>query len=320
MNVLSLFDGISCARLALQEAGIRVDKYYASEIDSAAIEVSKNNFPDIIHIGDVSKVSFKENRLITENGIFDTGQIDLVIGGSPCQSFSKRGNQRNFDDSRGRLIYEFERLLSETDAPYFLLENVMMNKRHQDAITSIFNVEPVEINSALVTAQNRVRLYWTNIDGVEVPEDRGVLLQDILESGFSERDKAYCVTATYSNATAQNYFINRERQLKFKHPVEKSGNRYRLHDGTIVDIYPEAGLNRNYYSLQLLKPYLSKLTPEEVEKLQGIPIGYTKSVANHLRYKLLGNGWTVPVISHILKRLKPDHTPYNIKHLPEQKR
>lgn len=295
-----MFDGISCALLALQEAGIKVDNYYASEIDDAAIEVSKSNFPNIIHVGDVSKVSFKENCLITENGVFDTGQIDLVIGGSPCQSFSKRGNRKNFDDSRGKLIYEFERLLRETDAPYFLLENVVMNKEHQDVISGLFGVQPMEINSALVTAQNRLRLYWTNIEGVEIPSDRGVMLQDVLDNGYTERDKAYCITATYGNATAQNYFINKERQLKFKKPVKKTGNRYKLYDGTIVDIYPSYGLERNYYSLQLLKPYMSKLTCEEVEKLQGIPIGYTSGVANHLRYKLLGNAWTVPIIAHIL--------------------
>ncbi|SFH40399.1 DNA (cytosine-5-)-methyltransferase [Pontibacter chinhatensis] len=300
MNVLSLFDGISCGRLALQEAGIKVDNYYASEIDGAAIGVSNNNFPDIIHLGDVSKISYKNGCLITENGIFDVGQIDLLIGGSPCQSFSKRGNQKSFDDSRGKLIYEFERILRETSAPYFLLENVVMNKAHQDVISRLFGVEPLEINSALVTAQNRLRLYWTNIEGVEIPSDSGVMLQDVLENGYTERDKAYCITATYSNATAQNYFINKERQLKFKHPVKKTGNRYILYDGTIVDIYPAHGLERNYYSLQLLKPYMSKLSCEEVERLQGIPVGYTAGVANHVRYKLLGNAWTVPVVSHIL--------------------
>ncbi|ALJ00751.1 DNA cytosine methyltransferase [Rufibacter tibetensis] len=306
MNVLSLFDGISCGRLALQSSGIKINRYFASEIDSAAIHVSKKNFPDTIHIGDVSKVSFKDGRLITETGTFDTGLIDLVIGGPPCQSFSKRGNQMNFDDSRGKLFHEFERLLKETKAPLFLMENVKMNRKHQDVISGILGVEPIEINSALVTAQNRARLYWTNIANVQQPADKGIRLQEILESGYTEKEKSFCITATYGNATVQNYFINSERQLKFIHPVKKNGSRYYLHDRIQVDIYPDKGLERNYYSLQLLKPYTTRLSCAEVERLQGIPVGYTEGVPNHQRYKLIGNAWTVPVISHIFTGISCD--------------
>lgn len=168
MNVLSLFDGISCGRVALERAGIPVANYFASEVDKYAIQIAKKNCPDTIHIGDVTKVFAK-----------DLLKIDLLIGGSPCQGFSFAGKQLNFDDPRSKLFFEFVRLLKETKPKYFLLENVRMKKEFQDVISKELGVEPVEINSALVSAQNRRRLYWSNFP-ITQPVDKGILLKDII--------------------------------------------------------------------------------------------------------------------------------------------
>lgn len=166
MNVLSIFDGMSCGRIALERAGIKVDNYYASEIDKYAIQIAKKNYPDIIHIGDVTKV--KAN---------DLPKIDLLIGGSPCQGFSFAGKQLNFEDERSKLFFEFVRLLEECKPKYFLLENVKMKKEYQDIISSYLGVEPIKINSSLVSAQNRERLYWTNIPNIRQPEDKGIFIK-----------------------------------------------------------------------------------------------------------------------------------------------
>lgn len=172
MNVLSLFDGMSVGRLALQEAGIKVDNYFASEIDEYAMSVSRYNFPSIKHIGDVTKV--KGNEL---------PKIDLLIGGSPCQGFSFAGKQLNFSDPRSILFFEYVRILNETKPRYFFLENVVMKKESEEVITRMLGVEPIKINSKLVSAQSRGRLYWTNIPNVTIPEDEGILLKDILIGG-----------------------------------------------------------------------------------------------------------------------------------------
>ena len=169
IKVLSLFDGISCGMVALEHVGIKVDEYYASEIDKHAIKVSEKNYPNIKRIGDVTKVKGE-----------DLPKIDLLIGGSPCQGFSFAGRQLNFEDERSKLFFEYVRLLKETKPKYFLLENVKMKKEYQDVISKYLGVEPIEINSALVSAQNRKRLYWTNIPDIQQPKDRGILLKDIV--------------------------------------------------------------------------------------------------------------------------------------------
>ena len=176
MNVLSLFDGMSCGRLALDRLGIEVDKYYASEIDKYAIQVSQANYPDIIQIGDVCDVKAE-----------DLEPIDLILAGSPCQGFSFAGAQLAFDDPRSALFFEFVRLLKECSPKYFLLENVKMKKEYLDIISDQVGVEPILINSALLSAQNRQRYYWTNIPNVEQPEDRGIVLRDILETEADEK-------------------------------------------------------------------------------------------------------------------------------------
>lgn len=175
MNVLSLFDGMSCGQITLQRLGIKVDNYFACEIDKWAVKVTQNNFPNTVQLGSVTELHGIDMIL---------PKIDLVIGGSPCQGFSFAGKQLNFDDPRSMLFFEFVRILDEVREinpdVKFLLENVRMKKEYQNVISEYMGVQPIEINSALVSAQNRKRLYWTNIPGVTQPEDKGILLRDII--------------------------------------------------------------------------------------------------------------------------------------------
>jgi len=199
INVLSLFDGMSCGQIALNRAGIKYDNYFASEIDKHAIKVTQANYPDTIQLGDVTKVKGAE-----------LPKIDLLIGGSPCQGFSFAGKQLNFDDPRSKLFFEFVRLLEETKPKYFLLENVVMKKEYEQIITDHLGVEPILINSALVSAQNRKRLYWTNIPGVTIPKDKGILLKDIVHE--NER-----VDTALSGKYAEWFAKNAEFQLGKKY-------------------------------------------------------------------------------------------------------
>jgi site-specific DNA-cytosine methylase len=187
MIVLSLFDGMSCGRIALERAGIKVTKYFASEIDKNAVTVSKANWPDIVHIGDVTKISYSNGVLYTETGEYNVGSIDLLIAGSPCQGFSMAGKQLAFDDPRSMLYFKFEEILNQCSPTYWLLENVKMKQEFKDVISGRIGVEPIAINSNLVSAQNRYRLYWTNIPGVTAPKDRGITLQDILQDIFDDK-------------------------------------------------------------------------------------------------------------------------------------
>ena len=170
MNVLSLFDGMSCGQIALDQLGIPVKNYFASEIDKYAIKVAQANYPDMVHLGDVKEIDPSE-----------LPKIDLLIGGSPCQGFSFAGKQLNFDDPRSQLFFEYVRLLKKLKPKCFLMENVKMKKESMAIITECLGVEPIEINSNLVSAQNRKRLYWTNIPIDSLPQDKGIMLKDILE-------------------------------------------------------------------------------------------------------------------------------------------
>jgi site-specific DNA-cytosine methylase len=274
MNVLSLFDGMSCGQLALQRAGIQVDNYFASEIDRYAIQVATANFPAMIQLGDVKEVWVSNDLSTKEKGISHEGKIhkiDLLIGGSPCQGFSFAGKQLNFDDPRSKLFWEYVRLLKALKPKYFLLENVKMKKESMDVITNALGVEPIFINSNRVSAQNRQRYYWTNIPMESLPDDKGIVLSDILEDGHVDRDKSHCIDANYfKGGNLKSYFEKHRRQLVFsKDGMCHVGTEYR------------------------------KLTPLECERLQTVPEGYTDHVSNTQRYKMLGNGWTVDVVSHI---------------------
>lgn len=173
MNILSVFDGISCAQIALNRNNIKYNNYYASEIDKNAIKVTQTNYPNTIQLGDISKIKGE-----------NLSKIDILLGGSPCQGFSFAGKQLNFDDLRSKLFFEYIRLLKETNPKYFLLENVKMKQEYQDIISNILNVKPIKINSSLVSAQNRARLYWTNIPNVSAPQDKNILLKDIIEQDY----------------------------------------------------------------------------------------------------------------------------------------
>jgi len=364
INVLSLFDGMSCGQLALDRLGIKVDMYLAAEIDKYAMSIAKKNYPNTVHLGDVTKL----------RGV-DLPKIDLLIGGSPCQGFSFAGKQLNFDDPRSALFFEFVRLLKETNPKYFLLENVRMKQEFQDVISDYLGVKPIMINSALLSAQNRVRLYWTNIPGVAQPEDKGFILKDILEDGVVDRSKSYCIDANYAKGgNLKQYFEKSRRQLVFERPCElKEFNKDSTchHVATATDIKGNESIKRVYAdsgksptvttmggghrepkvlcgawrgryikdgkrqdhkgsvagkteqrleirqdgktntlttvqkdNVVVTPPTYRKLTPMECERLQTVPDNYTEGVSNTQRYKMLGNGWTVDVISHILGGIK----------------
>ena len=275
MKVLSLFDGMSCARIALDRAAIPVTSYKASELDKYAIKVSHANYPDIEQLGDVCDVKAK-----------DVGKIDLLIGGSPCQGFSFAGKQLNFDDPRSKLFFEFVRLKDEINPGFFILENVRMKQESQDIISKYLGVEPVRFNSALVSAQNRQRLFWTNID-FDLPDDKGIILADILENGITDRQKSHCLDANYfKGGNLKSYFEKHRRQLVFKEFLK--------------DDWPLLDHAKSKYLSHLS---FRKLTPLECERLQTVPDNYTNHVSNTQRYKMLGNGFTVDVVAHILKGL-----------------
>lgn len=260
MNVLSLFDGMSCGQIALERAGVSVDNYYASEVDKFAMQVTTNNYPNTNHTGDVCHVRST-----------DLPSIDLLIGGSPCQGFSFAGKRLNFDDPRSALFFEYVRLLNECAPRYFLLENVRMDKQTQDAISALLGVEPVVVNSNLLSAQNRHRLYWTNIPDVRDFTDKGIHLEDVIEDGWVDRQKSHCIDANYFKGTnLRMYKEKHRRQLVFTNPSHTS---------------------------------FRKLTPLECERLQTVPEGYTQGVSNTQRYKMLGNGWTVDVVTEFFKGL-----------------
>ncbi len=213
MNVLSLFDGMSCGRFALERCGFEINNYYAAEIDKYAIQVALNNYPDTIPIGDVTKVKAE-----------DLESIDLLIGGSPCQGFSFAGKQLNFEDPRSKLFFEFVRLLKDCKPKFFFLENVKMKKEYQDVISSYLGVEPIELNSSLVSAQNRKRLYWTNITGYAPPEDKGILLKNIVhEYCLVDRDKSRCIISNIGRTTEREYFKKQQGQMAHQFNINPSG-------------------------------------------------------------------------------------------------
>ena len=213
MKVLSLFDGMSCGQIALDQLGIPVEKYYASEIDKYAIKVSQANYPNTVQVGDICDLDAKDYK-----------DVDLIQAGSPCQGFSFAGKQLAFDDPRSALFFEFIRLLKAIKPKYFLLENVRMKKEFLQVMSQQvsecypeipFGIEPIFINSSLLSAQSRQRYYWTNIPGIKQPVDRGIVLRDILEDNFdSERDKAHCIDANYyKGASVEQYKKKHRRQL-----------------------------------------------------------------------------------------------------------
>lgn len=391
MVILSLFDGMSCGRIALERSGIKVTKYFAAEINKFAMKVSNHNWPDIIQVGDVTKIKFKDGILYTEHNNYELENIDLVIGGSPCQGFSQAGDGLAFDDSRSKLFFEFHRIVLEikkyNPKMLFLLENVKMKKLHEAVITKYMGVNPIEINSSLVSAQNRERIYWTNINqipkgffgdlytDIPQPKDKGIILKHILQptnevlekyylsekmlryfanraDNFnqgkvnirSEDGNASALLASSSSIDLSDNFIKITTSLKRAQNQNKagcltgsSGNSGGLHSdmdliivgGRITGRNPDnpksrkAGLPTEQMlelredektnclstvqkdSIVLISDgefceSIRRFTPIECERLQTVPDNYTSVASDTQRYKMLGNGWTVDVIVHIL--------------------
>ena len=280
MNVLSLFDGMSCGQIALNRIGLKYDNYFASEVDKYAIQITQKNFPNTIQLGDVTKINLS-----------DLPQIDLLIGGSPCTGFSFAGKGLNFEDPQSKLFFNFVNVLNKLKPKYFLLENVLMKKEHQNIITEYMGVEPNAINSSLVSAQNRPRLYWTNIPNVTQPNDLNLKLSDVLLS--DEEVKEY-----------PNLFLT-EKAIGYMSRLRNNKPRWEYHTNPLNG--KAACLTANMYKgvpYGVIKEKMRKLHPIECERLQTVDDNYTKGVSNTQRYKMLGNGWTINVITHILKNVK----------------
>ena len=281
MKVLSLFDGISCGMVALERAGIKVDEYFASEIDLYAITISKKNHPSIVHFGDVTR--WKEWDIQWEG-------IDLLIGGSPCQGFSFAGKMLNFEDERSKLFFEYANILnhikSKNPNVRFLFENVKMKSESKEIITQHLGVQPIAINSMLVSAGRRDRLYWTNIPNVEQPCDRGLVLQDIVRS---EDDNDYHLSVKHHRAFLKSYKWSACQLNDKAKPLLASYYKQPPHCPYIPCAKSESGYRM--------------LSPIECERLQTLPDGYTEGISKTQRYKCIGNAWTVDVIAHIMKGL-----------------
>jgi DNA-cytosine methyltransferase len=275
---------MSCGQIALNKLGVKYDNYYASEIDKFAIGVTKMNYPNTIHLGDVRDVKGQ-----------NLPKIDLLFGGSPCQSFSNAGKGEGFEGSSG-IFWEYVRVLKEVKPKYFMLENVKMKKEWQDIITKELGVEPIAINSSLLSGQNRPRLYWTNIPGVEQPEDKGIKLKDILEDD-NLVDKQHLMTPK-AMAYMDGLRNGKQRWEYHKNPLDGKAACI------VASFYKLSGLGVLDYR-NLGKP-CRRLTPLECERLQTVPDNYTESVSRTQRYKMIGNGWTVDVIAHIFSYMKLD--------------
>lgn len=299
MKVVNYFDGMAGGREALKRIGVKPERYQGFEIDKYAMQIASKNHPDIIHGGDVTKANLD-----------NIGDIDLAMAGSPCQGFSFAGKQLNFTDPRSRLFFNFIDLLSAKNPKYFLLENVKMKKEYQDVITKYMGVEPVEINSSLFCAQNRRRLYWTNIPFNRDIEDKNILLKDIIEHEFVDRDKSYCLDANYFKGTnLEQYLKKKRRQIVFNYSSSGRGNgrvehRFYESENAKAHTLTKTGYTKRSFTGVYNEKGFRKLTPIECERLQTFPDNYTEGVSNTQRYKMLGNGWTVDVIAHILKGIK----------------
>jgi DNA-cytosine methyltransferase len=296
-NVLSLFDGMSCGQIALNRVGITYDNYYASEIDKHAIKVTQHNYPNTIQLGDVTKIKSS-----------DLPKIDLLIGGSPCQGFSFSGKQLNFDDPRSKLFFEFVRLVKECQPKYWLLENVVMKKEFEQVITEQLGVEPVKINSSLVSAQNRVRLYWANFDIVE-PKDRGIKLNDILEDVETLGQTTNLNKATILGRRLNDKGIREDynKNIPITQCLEvRASNRDKSNCITTVakdNVLTTMPIGRHPDAFKNKLPF-RYFTTKEYCRLQTVPDDYFDGVAteNQIR-KMIGNGWTVDVIAHIFQGL-----------------
>ena len=300
INVLSLFDGISCGQVALERAGMDVNKYFASEIDKHAIKVTQSNYPNTIQIGDVTKVKGT-----------DLPNIDLLMGGSPCQGFSFSGKQLNFDDPRSKLFFEFVRLIEEVKPKYWLLENVVMKQEYQDVISQHLGVEPVKYNSSLTSAQNRVRLYWANFD-ITDPTDQGIKLEDVLE--HTEMIGPSAIRGRRLNkATILGRRLNKrgkrqdyDKTVPITQCLEvRATNRDKSNCLTTVakdTVLTTMEIGRHPDAFNRKLPYRN-YTKIERCRLMNLPDNYCDEISLNQTIKSTGNGWEVGMITHIFKSM-----------------
>jgi DNA-cytosine methyltransferase len=292
INVLSLFDGMSCLQIAMERAGIKIDEYFASEIDKPAITIAQKNYSNTVQLGDITK--------LTNDELIKLGKIHFLGGGSPCQNLSiivanKENHNQGLKGEKSKLFYEYVRVKNIVKPDYFLYENVAsMKDKDKQIITEILGVEPILIDSNLVSAQDRERYYWTNIPNIIQPKDKGIKLEDVLEDDVDEKyyyNLPYDFYGEDKKVMARLHLfdydmLQRVYNPKFKAPtltVCKGGHKQKkvMQNGRI-----------------------RKMTPLEYERLQTVPEGYTEGVAEGHRYNMLGNGWTIDVIAHILSYIK----------------
>lgn len=303
MNVLSLFDGISCGKEALDRVGIKVDNYFASEIKKQAIACSKKNHPEIIQIGDVTKVHFWNGTLYTEYGNYEVGSIDLLIGGSPCQDFSLAASCWHKSENgvyglagdKSSLFYEYLRLKDEINPKFFLLENVKMKKSSEADLNRYMGVDGIHIDSSLVSFQTRNRIYWTNIPNASVPVDRHINFQDYIDTDPVRLEEAKV-----------NRTKSREKMWNNGNGQTKLGTCKNITNANKVgcllrkqDRMPNSGLIA-------YKDFCRFLTRRELELAQTLPAGYCDGLSYNQVQDVTGDGWTVDVIAHIFKGLKEE--------------
>lgn len=312
MKVLSLFNGMGCIWLALDRIGVTVTHRYSCEIDKYANKVNDANYPDTIQLGSVVDVKGS-----------DLGYIDLLVGGSQCQGFSFAGKGLNFEDTRSKLFFEFVRIYHElreiNPNIKFMLENVNMKKIHQDVISNILDTTPIKINSNLLSAQTRTRLYWVNSINIPIPEDLNIHLESVIEYGEVDRDKSYCIDANYFKGTsAVQYLCKSRRQVVWVIPEATKKGFVEVSNGMFIDLsFIKSKTRRgrlmikksncltasSFTYCKVTNDWFRILTPVECERLQTVPDNYTNHVSSTQRYKMLGNGWTVDVIAHILSHI-----------------
>ena len=306
MRVLSLFDGICCGHLALERAGIKIDSYDAYEIEKNAIKATETNFPDVIQHGDVTIEDFTKYK----------GKIDLLIGGSPCTNLSMAGNGQGLKGSQSKLFYEYARAIKEAQPKYFLLENVIMKKEWEDIITNILGVEPIEINSSLVSAQNRRRLYWTNIPNVTLPEDKNITLEDVLED-IEFPNPAAIRGRRLNKATIVGRRLDKnghrkdtDKTIPITQCLEvRATNTDKSNCLTTVDkdnVLTPLSIGRHPDAFKNNLPF-RYYTTKEMCRLQTVPDDFLNMIPDSAARKALGNGWTVDVIAHIFSFLPNEY-------------
>lgn len=296
MIVLSLFDGISCGQVALERAGLKVDKYFASEIKKHAIKVTMEHYPGTIQIGDVRKVSYKDGWLHTENGDYEVGKIDLLTGGSPCQDFScgrtflRKDKPYGLDGERSGLFYEWLRIKEEVKPIYWLLENVKMKNKAKQELDEYIGVSGVEINSSLVSFQNRIRYYWTNICELTPPNDKNVDFQDYIDKDFEyclqfkcPQNKT-CIRAWNNGRGPEGESMRHCVNITHAHKIGALRTKqYRIPNSGLIEF----------------DGFCRWLTRREIELAQTLPVGYTDCLSYNQMQDVCGDGWTVDVIAHI---------------------